>query len=412
MALARIITRSHPCSRELALDLLARGYAVEIVSPDSIPDNIADLELRVDAGPGDQLIASVEAHDGERSASLEFLHHLKAPMADFMRRPPEPSQLGQAVHFPEPPVSFNAKPNIEELELPAKAPQRAPKAISPAAETPLHPELDPRFEIEEGARLISPSEQLPSPPSEPPGHFEVEASAIVPPLAQPPLAQPTLAQPTMVRPTMVRPTREPQPRDRSAGWRWRAALTFAAVVLLALVLGFGMRRTRKASAPSYGVAPAEKVAATSTDVNWLSAAGPEKELGKDPGQIAAMAVSPPAIKSEANSGHVPKESRIAEVEAATAEAATARASASSPGPTISRRHGEDLIARDTVTYLDERYKPAPKAKPANRSAGRHPNSRKHGDGVIAANTVTYLNNKPAPKAAKQDSGVKHPSNLN
>ena len=48
MALARIITRSHTCSRELALDLLARGYAVEIVSPDEIPENLADLELRVE----------------------------------------------------------------------------------------------------------------------------------------------------------------------------------------------------------------------------------------------------------------------------------------------------------------------------------------------------------------------------
>jgi hypothetical protein len=70
-----------------------------------------------------------------------------------------------------------------------------------------------------------------------------------------------------------------------------------------------------------------------------------------------------------------------------------------------------LVARDTVTYLDERYKHAPKAKPANHFAGRHPSSRKRG-GVIAANTVTYHNKTPAPKAAKQDSGVKHPSNLN
>jgi hypothetical protein len=89
MALARIITRSHSCSRELALDLLARGYAVEIVSPDSIPDNLADLELRVEEDHGNQLVASMQAHNGDRSASLEFAHHLKAPMVDFIRRPPE-----------------------------------------------------------------------------------------------------------------------------------------------------------------------------------------------------------------------------------------------------------------------------------------------------------------------------------
>ncbi len=406
MALARIITRSQACSRELALDLLARGYAVEIVSPDSIPDNIADLELRVDAGPGDQLIASVEAHNGKRSASLEFLHHLKAPMVDFIRRPRHPSELGQAVHFPEPPVSFNAEPSIEDLELPAEAPQLAPEAVSPAAEILLDSELDPQLDIEEGARPISPPEQLPSLPPEPPGPAAVEASAIVPPLAQPTIAQPTIAQPTMVG-----PAREPQRRDRSAAWRWRAALTSASVVLLAVLLGLGMRRMGASSAQSSGAAPAEKVAASSTDGNWLSAAGPDKEPGKNLGQISAMAVSPPAMKSEANSGHAPKESRIAKVEAATAEAATARASASSPAPGISRRHGDDLVARDTVTYLDERYRPAPKAKPANHFAGRHPSSRKLG-GVIANNKVTYLNGKPAPKAAKQDSAVKHASNSN
>jgi hypothetical protein len=380
MALARIITRSHPCSRELALDLLARGYAVEIVSPESIPDNIADLELRLESGPGDQLIASVEAHDGERSASLEFLHYLKAPMVDFIRRPPEP---GEAVHFPEQPVSFNAEPSIEEVELPAEAPQLAPKAVTPAAETLRDPELDP----EEGARLISPLDPLPSLSVETPSHFAVEASTIARPIARP------TAQP-IVQPTRVRPVRESQQRGRSAGWRWRAALTFASVVLLALVVGFGMRRTGKAPAQSSGAAPAEKVAAApaaraSTDVDLLRAPDPEKDPGKDPGQVAASAVSPSPIRSEGNSDHAPKEPPVAK-----AGAATARVRAS-----VSSRHGDGLIARDTVTYLDERYKPAPKAKPANHFAGPHPSSRKHG-GVIAANTVTYLNNKPAPKAAK------------
>ncbi|MGD0469639.1 MAG: hypothetical protein ABSA54_14760 [Terriglobales bacterium] len=394
MALARIITRSHACSRELALDLLARGYAVEIVSPDSIPDNIADLELRVDTAPGDQLIASVEAHDGERSASLEFLHQLKAPMVDFIRRPLEPSELGQAVHFPEQPVSFNAEPSIEDVELPAEK-QLAAKIVSSAAKIPLDPELDPRFDIEEGARLISPLDPLPSLPVEPPSHFAAEASTIARPLAEP-----------VAHPAMVRPVRESQQRGRSAGWFSRAALIFASVVLLALVVGFGMRRAGKASAPSSGAVPAEKVAAASTakastDVDMLSAADPGKDPGKDLGKISVVAVSPPAMKSEGNTGRVPKESPVAKT------AATGTSTAST-GTGISRRHGDDLIARDTVTYFD---KPNPKAEPTKRFADRHPSSRKH-DGVVAANTVTYLNNKPAPKAAKPDSGVKHYSDLN
>src|SRR5260370_41905910 len=142
MALARIITRSQACSRELALDLLARGYAVEIVSPDKIPDNIADLELRVDAGPGDQLIASVEARDGEHSASLEFVHLLKSPMGDFIRRPPEPRE---SVDFSEEPVRFNADQSVEEVELLAAAPQLAAKTVYPAAAILRRPVFAPKI---------------------------------------------------------------------------------------------------------------------------------------------------------------------------------------------------------------------------------------------------------------------------
>jgi hypothetical protein len=382
MALARIITRSHPCSRELALDLLARGYAVEIVSPDSIPDNIADLELRVDTGPGDQLIASVEARDGEHSASLEFVHHLKAPMVNFIRRPPEP---GEAGHVPEEPVRFNAQPGIEDVELPVNAPQLPPKAVSPPAEILLDLEIDsgfdPGFDPEDGADLISPVDPLPLLPLEPPSPFATEAT-------------------TIASPAIVDPAKNPQGRERSAGWRWRAALAFASMLLLALVLGFGLHRTGKASAPSSAAA-----SAASTDVDLFSIPDPGKNSGRNQGQVAALAVSPPAIKSEGNSDHAPKALPVAK-----ADAAVTRTSAARTGARISRRHADDLIARDTVIYLDERYKPAPKAKPANQFAGRHPSSHKHG--VVAANTVTYLNKRPAPKGAKQDSGAKQPSNLN
>ncbi len=373
MALARIITRSQACSRELALDLLARGYAVEIVSPDSIPDNIADLELRVEAGPGDRLIASVAAHGGERSASLEFVHHLKAPMVDFIRRTPE---HGEAVLFPKAPVGFNAKQSIEDVESPAEAPQLAPKAVSPAAGIPLGPEPVPGFDIEEDARPI-----LPPSPVDPPGYFAVDDSAV---------ARLTIAHPKIAQPAIARSRQSPSRRDRSAGWFWRAALIFASVVLLAVVLGFGMRRTGKAAAQSSAALSVEKVAAASTEVNLSSAV----ESAGDSGQVPAPA-TPPAAKSEGNPSPAPKESPVAKDGAATANH-RAR---------ISRKHGDDLIARDTVTYLDKSFEPrafhqpAPKAKPAKRFARHHPSSRKPRGAVIAANKVTYLG-KPAPKAAK------------
>jgi hypothetical protein len=161
------------------------------------------------------------------------------------------------------------------------------------------------------------------------------------------------------------------------------------VVLLAVVLGFGMRRTGKAAAQSSGVAPVEKVAAASTEMNFLGAADSEKDAVKDPRQVSAS-----AVKSEGNSGHAPKGVPVAKAAASTAGL----------GVRASRTHSDDLIARNTVTYLDKRFEPrpvnksAPKVKTAKSPARRRPSLRKHG-GVIAANEVTYLD-KPSPKAAK------------
>jgi hypothetical protein len=390
MALARIITRSHSCSRELALDLIARGYAVEIVSPDSIPDNLADLELRVEEDHGNQLVASVPAHNGDLTASLELVHHLKAPMADFIRRLPEPHE---AVHSPEKPVRFDADQNGEVVKPPADAPQLAPETVSPAAETLHDAELVPELNRDDGACPVLPPHQLPSPPVEPPGHIAAVAST----MARPMISKPTISKPTIAKSTIAPSVREWEWRDRPAGWpSWRTALTVVSAVLLALVLSYGVRRTNKASAPSSG--PTERVS-PSTGVSQSSAANPKK----GPGKVSALAVSPPAIKSEQNSDQTPRESHVA----------TAGAASAGSGAMVSRRHGDDLIAPDTVTYFDQHSfdKPASRAETSHRSAGRYPSSlTQSGGGVIAANTVT-LNDKPAPKGAKQESDIKHYSDL-
>jgi len=399
MALARIITRSHTCSRQLAFDLIARGYAVEIVSPDSIPDNLADLELRVEEDPGNQLAASVEAHNGEHTASLEFLHHLKAPMPDFIRRPPpEPHE---AVHFPEPPVSFNAEQSAEQVEVPADAPQLAPTTVSQTAKILHDSKLAPKPDPEEGARLILPPDLLPSLPADPRNHDAVEVSTMAKAMiskaiiAKRTLVKAMISKATLAKATIARIVRGWEWRDRLAGWSsWRIALTVIGVLLLVLVLGYGMRRTNKASALSPGPATTKKVAEASTDMNLLTATGPQKNAGKNP-------VLPPAIKSDANSNHTPKESQVTKAAAPTAAS----------GAMISRRHGDDSIARDTVTYLDKRTfdKAASGAKTSQPSASRQPISGKR-DGVTAANTVT-LDDKPVPKAAKPESGIKRYSDL-
>jgi len=337
MALARIITGSQAYSRELTPYLLARGYGVEVVSPDKIPDTVADLEIRVDDGPGDQLTASV-----------------------VIRRSPEPRA---ATRIPEEPVSFPAEPGVEEVELPAALPQLAPETISVAAET-LH-QLE--FDAEEGEGRISPRDTFLSLPVEPPIQTAEENSTI-----EQVATRPTMLGPTMLGPTMVPPTREPRPFHRPAEWFRHVGLIFASVILLAAVLGLGMRRSGKPSAQSSGAVSAEKTAAASTDVNWLSAANPKKNTGKALGQVAPPA-PPPAIKSQANSDPAP-ESPVAKTNRATAAetpAASTQARVSGRG---SRRYRDDSIAPDTVVYLD-----------------------KHAS---------------AAKAAKSNSDVKPPSNLN
>ena len=106
MALARIISHSHQYSRELALDLLARGYTVEIVSPDKVSDNAADLELRLEPGGANEPTANIAVRDGTHWKSLDSG---KAPMRDFVRRPP---QAVGAARFPERTVNFDAGPRL------------------------------------------------------------------------------------------------------------------------------------------------------------------------------------------------------------------------------------------------------------------------------------------------------------
>jgi hypothetical protein len=434
MALARIITRSHPCSRQLAIDLLGRGYAVEIVSPDSIPDNLADLELRVEEEPGNQLVASVEAHNGDHSASLEFVHFLKAPMPDFIRRPPEPNG---AVHFPEPLVSVNAELSAEEVKLPADAPQLAPETVSPAAKIPRDAELDPKPKPvhEDGARLTLAPGPPPTLPVDPPNHIASASSVTAPSVTAQSMIAPSLTAPSMPRPATFRPITTASttalPRDVRPLWNLRPSDQFsgqfpgsfrnvavAMALMLALVFGFGTRRndSDKAAAPGSGAAAASIAKASIV---------PEKTSGTHQGPAAA---SKPA-------GHLnsaPKESPIAEVQvnepiakAPMAKAPTAKVPTGTPtgvptgvpanmvGTWVSGGgRGEGLIARDTVTYLDKRTfdQATSRAKVSQSTALSQPVSGKH-DGVIAENSVTVLNSNPAPKAAKPDSGIKRYSDL-
>jgi hypothetical protein len=416
MALARIITRSHTCSRQLAFDLIARGYAVEIVSPDAIPDNLADLELRVEEDPGNQLVANVEAHNGEHTASLEFLHHLKAPMPDFIRRPPpEPHE---AVHFPEPPVSFNADQSAKQMELPADAPQPAPTTVSQTAKILHDSKLAPNPDAEEGARLILPPAPLPSLPSDPPNSVALRPSLTLSMIAEPTtrpaatdpvVARPITARPVTARPVTARPVTDhpttpapmtdlrgddqsslgPQSFDHFTEQFPGVALTLASVVVLiiALIFGFGMHRSGKTAVQSSVAAQDALIPSASIDSE----------------EVLALPRSQAAYSAGGHPANAPKESPVSKIDRRSDEAPTT--------VPVSHGHRGGLVARDTVTYFDHRaFEAASRGRTSQNSAHRRPISRKQ-DGVIAANTVTDLNNNPAPKAAKPESGIKRYSDL-
>jgi hypothetical protein len=403
MALARIISRSHQCSRELALDLLARGYAVEIVSPDAIPDNLADLELRVEADVANQLTASVAAHGGTHAASLDFVHHLKAPMGDFVRRPPLASPT---ISFPTQPISFNAEPGVaEDVALPSGN-WHAPEAA--------RPKLGILPDPEESARLITPPEQLPAPPKEPAQHvrrgltFRIHRSKpkqLLAPAKE--LAKRVRHLLTLrlhrsdleqllapakelarggaermakqfdvafqlakhVRRGLILRIHRSEPKQtiaRSPAWFWRAGIAFAAVVVLALVLGRGLRWGDAASAD-----PASQIVPGQTAV-------PSEAIlptNGEPKHVAAPKVVPsPAGKSEAKSAqtsHTP----APRVHAKSRKSRDVR----------SRSREQDLVARDTVIYFDKSARVSP-VKDSRRRAS----SQKQNGGHAPASTVTDL----------------------
>lgn len=342
MPMARIITRSETCGQQLALDLIARGYGVEIVTPDSVPDKFADLELRVEENSG-KLVASVEAHNGGRSASLDFVHHLRAPLADFEPGTPESVEV---VYLSGGPVSLDAGASPKQLPLLAKVPTPGIKAASAGA---------PRLSAVR-------------PKSDPPDPVPVDPFPVDPVPAN--SGRSRLVETVAVARTHVASAKGPtmSPRqavrlNRPSAWQWRAALATAGMLAMAVVLALGIGRFGKTptGVPEAG---SEEVALPSIDSNALTAdfenTGPAAEDA-----IVRASTIDKTIPGTTIPGTT--------IHGATINDKTER----------SRKH-DGLIARDTVVYLDASHQPARKAQVAKG---------------VAANTVTYLS-KPIPKPAK------------
>lgn len=344
MPMARIITRSETCGQQLALDLIARGYGVEIVTPDSVPDKFADLELRVEEGSG-KLVASVEAHNGGRSASLDFVHHLRAPLADFEPRTPESVEV---VYLSGGPVSLDAGASPKQVPLLAKVPPPGIKAASAPA----------------------PSLSAARPKSDPPDPFPVDPvpansgrSLLVETVA---VARTHVAS-TNGPPTIISP--KPAVRlNRPSAWQLRTTLATAGMLALALVLALGIGRFGK-TPTAVPEADSKAVAVPSIDSNALTADFGNTGTTAEDAVVRASMIDKTIVGTKIIGKAIGKT-----IQRTTINDKTER----------SRQHRDGLIARDTVVYLDASGQPARKAQVAKG---------------VAANTVTYLS-KPVPKPAK------------
>jgi hypothetical protein len=331
MTLARIITHSDLSARELAFHLLGRGYAVEIVSPESIPNNFADLELRVDGQSGDQLVASLEAHEGQHGASLEFVPRVKAPREEFILAPPV-----VAPRLLDKPVVIKVDLGIADIEADVDSGYAAPQSISHREETLPDIEFRANLTNEEAAPPTPLQDQLPpattelesvpveAMPSEAKSAATVVREAPGEPLSYFARQTSSIALP-FTGPAVILPTWKPQLIDRAVERKSvvPAALTLAAVMLLALFLAFGVRQTAKASDGSF--------TPTST------AAVPDKE-----------------------NAPIPMSEKVATVDRPSTNRRVAGR------PKVSARHRADRIAPNTVVYLDSRYKPLSKPKPTKQ----------------------------------------------
>lgn len=328
MALARIITRSHQYAQQLALDLLARGYAVEVVSPDAIPTGPADLELRVEAYGTEMQGQITEVRErGKPAKSLEYLQRLKPMMADLLRKWPAniDSKPGPEKR---PEFNFNAEgEQTDDLELPSTGHRRESESAEltrPAHMSSKEPDI-------ESARLISPM----SPVSQP--KPSTAASSSIFSITGEPISW---------------DDSQPERGGSSEVWFWRAAVGFACMALLTLVLGMALRKSP--SAPAQAAAPA----------------------------------GPPAV------------------------VATAEQSPVAPAPKPSAANVAPLPVKAAVVPTAVPVAAVAKAKPS--AVVRRTRLGQSNEAVTGDTTVTYFNTKaaePQKPTASQGSGIKHYSDL-
>jgi len=383
--------------------LQSRGYAVETVSPDKVPPNSADLELRVDTGSGDRLTASVIARDGERSSTLEFVRQLKSPItaptaADLSAAPAVEILAGPVVKSLRDRLVFAQGDRYAESALP-KPPRQAalsglqPKSNFTSASSQIVSPVAPPLTRWRPIRPVGPQSAPPiriKPLSADVKPVVVQAvPTVVPPV---PATEPTVPIVASANPAapieevgpVVTEASPCQTFTRAPSLFGNVALVLTSIALLiTLVVGFGLYRSKKSLSNTDRVAPSSATSASDAKDAGNHSAGGSRSKG-------APAVKP-ATKSAPAGKPEPATKGVGEIKESNRGSLTASRRVRHSGG-----DDNDLVAKDTVIYLDRRARPATSKRSASSSR-----SRSHRDGAIAENTVTYLNGMTgASKPAK------------
>jgi hypothetical protein len=163
-------------------------------------------------------------------------------------------------------------------------------------------------------------------------------------------------------------------------------------LLLTLAIGLSLR-SNSALKSTEKTAPSSAGPATVTEEKKQTPDAPAKEAKateRHSGAVAPLSTAP-AAQPERKSDPAPQVPSIKKV--ALQENETHEVLAGSTQSRLPQGHGESLIARDTVTYVDSQVKKTGSDK-VTASQPRH-------SGVIAENTVTYIN--AASRASLQSS---------
>jgi hypothetical protein len=331
MPLARIISRSSDACHELAMDLLARGYAVEVVSPDKIPDNFADLELRVDSAAPNSVTANVSSQDAVRLASRDLVDHLNEPMPDFVRRPPTMDELVAAG------IATGAERKMAAqviAPVPVANHRPATRSIASVPPTPEQVAESPE-RVAEPAKVAGKRERRITIKFR---RLQLERFML------------KIDLNTFVR---------------SNPWLVRTSAGFAAVVVLGVLLVMGVRGVVplvQSAAAGSKKSEAKTLALPAMELQGTQPSAPKSGTSASPESGAAVAQNEVAPKTESAKGKPKTQASLTndlKLDPPTVyhERPATRAASISKRAKSHHHHSDSVIAKDTVTYIDKGFTP-------------------------------------------------------